>query len=341
MVEIEESTAAGYAKEQALFPVDAQVQAEWLSGGVSNAVFLLTEPATGRQLILKQARGQLRTAAAWHSRLDRVWREVAALKLLHRLVDRSMVPEVLFEDRQNYLFAMTAVPAGHVVWKQSLLAGESRPDVVHQLGTFLGQVHAGTWGGANVPPELQDQQVFDELRLDPYYRWTARQQPDVADELLELAAETAARRDCLTLADFSPKNILLCAGRLTVLDFETAHVGDPGFDLGFFTTHLVLKAIHLPNSRDNLLAGVQTFLAAYHGEFVDPRLSADIEARGLRHLAACLLARVDGKSPVDYLSRDEQGFVRTFVKPLLKSSRSNWPEFETRLRDALSRRTTA
>jgi 5-methylthioribose kinase len=334
MLEIDESTAAAYAIAGGLFPGDSDLRSEWLSGGVSNAVFLVTDPVTGRSLILKQAREQLRTVAEWRSRLDRIWREVAALKLLGRLVPGQMVPQVLFEDRENYLFAMTAVPAGHVVWKQRLLAGDIEPGIFGQLGAFLGRVHARTWGGANVPVELYDKTVFDELRLDPYYRWTAPRQPSVAVELLELATKTSQRRDCLTLADFSPKNILLFQGQLTVLDFETAHLGDPAFDLGFFVTHLVLKAIHLPGHRDEILRGVRAFLDVYYREFPDPDLPREIESRFPRHLAGCLLARVDGKSPVDYLSSEEQAFVRNFVIPLIKSPAANWSDFESQLNAA-------
>jgi 5-methylthioribose kinase len=331
MVEIDESTAADYALAHGLFPIGSTLRSEWLTGGVSNAVILVTDQSTGRQLILKQAREQLRTAAEWRSRLDRIWREVAALNLLETLAPAGMVPEVLFEDRDNYLFGMTAVPAGHVIWKQRLLAGDIQPEVFQQLGSFLGRVHAGTWRGARVPAELENQDVFNELRLDPYYRWTAQRQPAVRDELLDLAASTASRRDCLTLADFSPKNILLFNDRLTVLDFETAHLGDPAFDLGFFVTHLVLKAIHLPRSRDAILRGVRQFLDAYHREFPTPIVPAGIESRFPRHLAGCLLARVDGKSPVDYLSVEEQGVVRELVLPLIKSPAGNWLAFESQL----------
>lgn len=338
MVEIDESNAADYAIERGLFPSVTRLRSEWLSGGVSNAVLEITDVETGRRLILKQAREQLRTATEWRSRLDRIWREVAALRVLRTLVPDGTVPEVMFEDRKNFLFAMTAVPVGHLTWKHVLLDGGSRPDVYRELGEFLGRVHANTWQGANVPGELDDPQVFDELRLDPYYRWTARQQPDVSSELEELVASTVSRRDCLTLADFSPKNILLFEGRLTVLDFETAHLGDPAFDLGFFLTHLVLKAIHLPASRTDILFGVRNFLAAYHQEFARPDASREIETRSQLHLGACLLARVDGKSPVDYLSPEEQALVRSFTKPLLKSPAASWLDSESQLNLAIARR---
>jgi len=43
----------------------------------------------------------------------------------------------------------------------------------------------------------------------------------------------SAHRICLVLADFSPKNILITDQGIHLVDFETAHYGDPAFDLGF------------------------------------------------------------------------------------------------------------
>ena len=96
----------------------------------------------------------------------------------------------------------------------------------------------------------------------------------------------------------------------------------------------MLKSIHLPASREAILRGVRTFLDAYHREFSSRDIPTEIESRFPRHLAGCLLARVDGKSPVDYLSSEEQAVVRKFVIPLIKSPAVNWRDFESQLNAA-------
>jgi 5-methylthioribose kinase len=331
MVEIEETTAPAYALERGLFPAGAKIRAEWLSGGVSNVVLRLTDSVSGRELILKQARERLRVQADWRSRLDRIWREVLVLRTIVAIFPERTVPAVLDEDRENYAFAMTAAPRDHIVWKAELLDGRLRPGLLPELGGFLSRVHALSSSGDVLPSELRDKQVFDELRLDPYYRWTAGRHPEVARALDRLIAETEARAEGLTLADFSPKNILLWDDRFTVIDFETAHIGDPAFDLGFCLTHLVLKCLHLATLREALLDGIHAFWAAYRAG-LPPALAAAIEQRSMVHLAACLLARVDGKSPVDYLNDGERQWVRQFAIAALNDGSPDWADFESRLR---------
>lgn len=330
MIEIQETTAPAYALERGLFPAGADVRAEWLSGGVSNVVLRLTDHPSGREIILKQARERLRVQAEWRSRLDRIWREVSVLRTIGPLFSEGTVPTVLYEDRENYLFAMSAAPRDHVVWKSELLSGRLREDLLPELGAFLANVHSLSRTIA-LPPELRDKLVFDELRLDPYYRWTAARHPEVATPLNRLVAETATREDGLTLADFSPKNILLWGDRWTVIDFETAHIGDPAFDLGFFLTHLVLKSLHIGSLRQSLLRGIQSFWSAYRAGLPAGQFEA-IEQRSMMHLAACMLARVDGKSPVDYLDEREQQCVRIFATGALNDPPPGWTSFEDRLR---------
>jgi 5-methylthioribose kinase len=334
MIEIQETTAPAYALKHRLFPTGADVRAEWLSGGVSNVVLRLTDDASGREIILKQARERLRVQADWRSRLDRIWREVSVLRTIGPLFPGGTVPRVLYEDRENYLFAMSAAPRDHVVWKAELLSGRLRADLLPQLGAFLASVHALSAHGAQLPSELRDKQVFDELRLDPYYRWTASRHPEVANALNRLVAETAACEDGLTLADFSPKNILLWGDRWTVIDFETAHFGDPAFDLGFFLTHLVLKSLHVISLRQSLLQGIEAFWNAYRSGLTSAQAPA-IEQRSMVHLAACMLARVDGKSPVDYLDVGEQQWVRQFTTDALNAPPQSWLEMESRLQAAM------
>lgn len=338
MRDINETNAADYARQVGLFPESAPVQAECLAGGVSNIVLLLRNEASGQEIVLKQAREKLRVAADWRSRLDRVWREVLALRTLATLLPAGTVPEVLFEDRENYLFAMTAAPRDHVVWKSELLAGRLAPGVAGALGSLLGVVHSQTWNGRNVSPVLRDRQVFDELRIDPYYRWIATRDPEMQPALQQLIDQTMTREDCLTLADFSPKNILLADGRIILLDFETAHVGDPAFDVGFFLTHLLLKSLHVSQIREALLHEIREFWSAYRREFSDPAIASAIETRTGAHLAACLLARVDGKSPVDYLTPEERPCVRRFARSLLPAPPENWPDFELAARGNLFER---
>jgi 5-methylthioribose kinase len=298
-----------------------------LGGGVSNVV-LLVELGDGDRWVLKQSRAQLRTELAWFSRLDRIWAETTALRLLDSLLPPGTVPSVLFEDRANYLFAMTCAPEGAEPWKARLLRGAPDHDRAKAAGTILGSIHTRTLGDAVLDrPPLNDRTVFDQLRIDPYYRQIARSHVDMTPQVsaliegLDDPVETT-----FVHADFSPKNMLTHAGGFMIVDFETAHAGDPAFDLGFFLSHLILKAFREARRMSDVapaLGRIDAFWTGYlevtGGHINDARAS-----RGAMHAAACCLARVDGKSPVDYLRELDQDAVRRFAGDALMADSPDW-----------------
>lgn len=315
--------------------IAARSSAEVLSGGVSNVVMRVTVP-DGEDFVVKQSRAQLRTQAVWFSQPERIWRERDVLDVLSRVTPSGMVPKLLFEERDNFLFAMEAIPREHLVWKTCLLNGEADGSIGRRLGETLAMIHARTTGDSDLRERLGDRTIFDELRLDPFYRFVAERQPELRPALGRLIDETLATSTCLVLGDFSPKNILLVPSesssdgerpRLVLVDFETGHFGDPAFDLGFFLSHLLLKTIKHARRADVFLDMVREFWSAYRGAGFQP-VSPDCQQAGqdenlpheqhtVLHLAACMLARVDGKSTVDYLTSEAQSLVRSITRDWL------------------------
>lgn len=289
-----------------------EATASELAWGVSNIVLRVDTPA--RSFVVKQSRKQLRTPIDWFSQLERVWREVDTMRALEGLLPAGSVPRVLFEDRENYLFAMEAVEADHRVWKAELLAGQFDESIARRLGSLLALVHRDSADRKDLLNTLGDRTIFDELRLDPFYRYTAEtaSDADLASSLRSLIHDTLTSQQCLVLADFSPKNILLTSSGPVVVDFETAHIGDPGFDIGFFLSHLLLKLIrHHPRAAE-VSALARAFWRAYLTETgPSPVGQTEFERQCVRHLGACMLARVDGKSRVDYLT---EAWQRTLVR---------------------------
>jgi len=328
MREVTPETAAAYLRDTGRVPEGRAVDARALGWGVSNIV-MRVDIEGQYPIVLKQARERLRTKMLWISRLERIWTEQAALELLADLLPEGAVPRVLFADAENYLFAMTCAPDDSAVWKERLLLGETDVAVARQAGTVLGAMHAGTVGHPALRGPLADTTVFDQLRIDPFYRTVARAHPDLAGSLERLTAETAAVPvPTFVHADFSPKNILVHGQGLTVVDFETAHAGDPAFDLGFFLSHLLLKAVRARPHELPYLGLIRAFWSAYRtrlGSALDA--DAGLSRRANAHTAACALARVDGKSPVDYLDNDAQDAVRHFARAALPAAPEDWDEF--------------
>jgi 5-methylthioribose kinase len=324
MREVTADTAADYLRETGRVPAGRAIAARELGGGVSNVVIRVD--VEGRApLVLKQSRVRLRTQAEWISRLDRIWIEQEALGLLATLLPPGTVPEILFEDRENYLFAMACAPDDAVVWKARLLAGAADPAVARQAGTILATIHAGATGHPALAGPLAGTLVFDQLRIDPYYRRIAQVHPDLEPPLRALIASMACPpRATFVHGDFSPKNILVHARGLTLVDFETAHAGDPAFDLGFFLSHLILKAFRAAPRAEPYLELTRQFWEAYRrGAGDDP----ERVRRGIAHASACTLARIDGKSPVDYRDDLDPDAVRRLARAALRVEPIDWEAF--------------
>jgi len=337
---LDESTAADYLRETGRVGPSERLVVRELAGGVSNMVLLVerNEREDG-DFVLKQGREQLRTAQPWFASLERVWREVAVLNVCHKLLatDRdelrpvaACVPEILFEDKQNFLFAMSPAPRPHATWKAELLAGEADCEVAAAAGRLLGRLHAASWHDSALAESLGDRSLFDALRVDPYYRTLAAHRADAKAATNRLIASLEANCCALVHADFSPKNLLHSKARLTLVDFETGHFGDPAFDLGFFLSHLVLKACLKHPEHERYLALTKVFQQAYD-EVMQTRLTADevtrLWSRGTQNFAGCVWARLDGKSPVEYLSEERhREQIRSLAREVFAAGEGTWDD---------------
>ncbi len=299
-------------------------RAEPLGWGVSNAVFRIETP--DRLFVLKQSRPQLRTRDAWFSDLDRVYREQEVMQVLYPLLPVPTVPEVLFTDRDNYVFAMSHAPPGSQVWKETLLAGRVDVAIGERAGWILGLIHQGTAQDPGLVERFHDATVFVQLRVDPFYRRIQERRPEVAEAVEQVVDRMMVTREALCHGDYSPKNILTHAHGFTLVDYETAHLGDPSMDLGFFLSHLLLKTVKQPPRQGEFFELMRAFWRGYAG-VVRFRPVAELEARGIQHAAVCALARIDGTSPVDYLPEEpKREAVRRLGRHLLWDRPTAWED---------------
>jgi tRNA A-37 threonylcarbamoyl transferase component Bud32 len=240
------------------------------------------------------------------------------------------VPQFLFEDRENYLYAMSAAPAEHVVWKHELLSGVARRDVARSCGTLLGTLHAKSWHDASLARLLDDRRFFVDLRLDPYYWQIARVCESLSPDIERLIDSVWSERHCLVHGDFSPKNLLVCGNRLWLIDFEVGHYGDPAFDVGFFLSHLVLKAYYHSPRDGPFFDLIDDFWGDYCAAMTDtisPDEMAALVRRSIQNLAGCALARLDGKSKIDYLADPpRRDAVRELCRIIFKHQPAQWSD---------------
>ena len=268
-----------------------------LSGGGSSFIAVIDEE-TGAW-IAKAARQRLDVQAEWIADPRRAHREGIILRALGGSLGPVRVPGVYRMHDAPPILELEWIGPPAVSWKAELLAGRADLAVVQALAEGMAVLHE-----LPVPPELagldgtdpEGAALFDSLRLDPYYRQVAADRPEHAAALDALIADCtgaqAARAARLVHGDFTPKNVLVTGGPPVLLDWEVIHAGDPAFDLGMLSAHLILKACLIPA----LWPAARALARAYRGP-ADP-------ARAVRHAGAIMLARLWGKSRVEYLTAE-------------------------------------
>ena len=238
MIELTVHNAADYLRRKGWIGSEP-VEVDSLGWGVSNAVLRVRTP--NQTFVLKQSRPQLRTRDAWFSNLDRVYREQEVMQMLGTVLPAPAVPEVLFSDRENFVFAMSQAPPGARVWKEILLDCEIDRSVAARAGYILGLMHEATGRDASLVEPFRDHTVFVQLRVEPFYDRIVERHPDLAEHVKPVIVRLVTEKIALCHGDYSPKNILVHDRGFTLVDYETAHYGDASMDLGFFLSHIILK----------------------------------------------------------------------------------------------------
>ncbi len=291
-----------------------------LRGGVSNRTVWVGR-GEGEDWVLKQALAKLRVQVDWFSDPKRIQREAAALRWLARIIP-GHVPRFVFHDDEQNILAMSAIPQPHCNWKTALLNGQAEPRFARLFGRLLAKIHGAAQQHPALAQEFAERRFFEELRLEPYYGYTAAQVPAAASFLARLIEATRARRHALVHGDYSPKNVLIQRETLIILDYEVIHFGDPAFDIGFSLTHFLSKAHHLPARREALLELARQYWRSYRCELT-PQLREIVGQFAAQHTVACLLARVAGRSPLEYLAEFERARQRHIALKLMKDDISD------------------
>jgi tRNA A-37 threonylcarbamoyl transferase component Bud32 len=284
---------------------------EALTGGVSSEIILVEDG--DHRFVVKRALAKLRVRDDWFADTGRSSVEQSYLRVAGALLP-SCVPRVLFADPNAGWFAMEYLGEGFVNWKAQLLSGCAEPSTAARAGEALGVIHRETWGDAAIAAEFATGPNFYQLRIEPYLETAARRVPDLAGPLLEEVARLQGTALALVHGDFSPKNILVAPDRIVLLDAEVGWFGDPVFDTAFLLNHLLLKALLHANAPDAMIESARIFWTTY-AKALGARVDARFESRTARLLLCLMLARVHGKSPVEYLPEaPQQRCVVEFVR---------------------------
>lgn len=269
-----------------------------LTGGVSSDILLAT--VRERQFCIKRALRRLKVAALWEAPVERNAAEAAWMRTVAQWLPDS-VPRLLGEDASQGLFAMQYLPQEqYPVWKNQLRDGIIDGEFAAAVGARLVEIHRRSANRTDLAGQFANDATFEPIRIEPYLRATALAHPDLADSLERIAATTLATKRALVHGDISPKNILCGPAGPVFLDAECAWYGDPAFDLAFCLNHLLLKGSWKPQWQARYRECFDRLGKAYLSR-VDWEPPEAFEERCARLLPGLWLARIDGKSPVEYL----------------------------------------
>jgi len=310
-----EDTVVAYLINKGIISATDKTEVEVLTGGVSNVVLAIT--TSNKKLVLKQALAELKVAEKWEADQRRAIVEANAIALFHKL-SPDQVPNLVFLDPDRFILILDRVPVGSTVWKTDLLDGVINPDVAGVLGKTLAQWH--NFGETNKEARLQfmEDSLFEQLRVDPFYRFVAAKNDLLKPIIKKLISELEGDKTTIVHGDFSPKNIMVGMDeQVYILDFEVTHVGNPVFDLAFLLAHLLCKLFRTSEPLDEKMfnASAQRFFTSYQ------EIRSISESLSL-HTALIALARVEGKSPVNYLDKVQQDSLVKYTKGILGAGKA-------------------
>ena len=309
-------TLVARLRREGLLREDEPVEIAELPGGISSELHLVRQ--RGRSLVVKRALEKLRALDDWHSDPARNRYEQRYLRYVAGFLPGA-VPRVLFGGEDDGYFGMEYLGDGFASWKTTLLAGEFAPATANAVMALLGRIHAESRGRREIAREFDTTAIFRQLRTDPYLRTTGGRHPALRALLEAEALRLEGVRECLVHGDFSPKNILVGPGRTVVLDCEVAWYGDPSFDIAFLLNHICLKALLHAPADPGFAPLFASAVAGYFGAAgMSAAAAADLDRRSARLLPMLMLARVDGKSPAEYLCDErKKQLVREWAAEIL------------------------
>lgn len=268
----------------------------------------------GDLFVVKRALPKLRVKDEWLADVSRNRYEQMYIAYVARLLP-SAVPSLRPGPMDRGYFAMEFLGPEFSSWKQMLLRGEARVEDAVSAASLLGTIHAHSATDSEAAQQFDTTANFIQLRIDPYLLTTGKRHPELHSLFDAEAERLAATRQCLVHGDFSPKNLMVSQPRMVLLDCEVAWYGDPAFDLAFLLTHFLLKGLYHAPRQLGFDIMCQSFWQRYvevAGHAIDTQA---LESRVARLLLMLLLARIDGKSPVEYVTNPQQAdWVRQFTR---------------------------
>lgn len=295
------------------FLKNENIETEKLTGGVSSDIYLITDGEN--RFVIKEALPRLKVEDEWYADTSRNQVEQEFIRYIQQFLPDA-VPEILYSDREHGYFVMEYLDSSFKNWKKQLLQAKFEPATAKKAARLLADIHLYSKQNEKAGKRFNTTPNFKSLRIEPYLITTGNRHPELKELFHSEADRLENHREALVHGDFSPKNIMVKSGRIVLLDHEVAWFGDPAFDVAFLLNHLYLKML-LNADRVDRLPDLRRIVWDTYFDRIGRNRREGMESDVGRLLLMLMLARVDGKSPVEYLGDAEQEVVRSFVHDLL------------------------
>lgn len=323
-----------YLEKMGLISDKNNTYTHYFPGGVSGAAAIVK--TDDGDVLVKQAYEHLKVAAEWKCDPKRIKVENDAL-IQYRKIVPDCVPAPISFDEENWIMIREAVPEDWKMWKADLMDGILNWEIARKSIDSLCKVHNATALDEEVREKFKEARFFYELRISPYIEYLINVYPELREKADKLYHLLMTKQIALIHGDYSPKNILVKDNDICILDFEVAYFGNPCFDTAFFSNHFLLKAVKNRDISEKYIEMLAYMMDRYfdNTKYADRR---EMERMTVQTLGFLFLARVDGKSPVEYLKREEdKQIVRKAAMRIIKEECDSYCQVFGILRDELKR----
>ncbi len=311
---LDKKSIPAYLQRKKLLSTDEPLQIRQIGNGQKNLIYHVSTPS--QSLILKQALPRVQIKERWWIDRKRIFHEKNCIEVLAQILPPDVIPDVLLEDRTDFILVTTAPPKDAVSWEEELGWGRINLQIAAQSGELLATVHNETAGNCDLKALFKETKPFFQLRIEPHYQRVVQAFPDLKKIINAQANQLLKDRRTLVLGDLRPRNVWIDNGQVYLVDFATAHFGNPSFDLAFYASDLCLRAMHYSIQKAAFLEAINVFWNAYF-RTAEYDLAAEAEKMAVSDLGCLLLSATDGREPVNYFSEPMEGLSRRIAQSLI------------------------
>ena len=299
---------------------DDIVSIQPLAGGIASDIALVETDY--KKFCVKFALPKMRVKADWYAPVERNRTEFLWLKLAAELAPEC-TPNLYGYSDTVHGFAMEYLQGPNTyMWKSSLFEKSPSTTVADSVGRLIGRMHASSAQPGFNRAQFDSKNIFYDMRIEPYILHLSAKHPELRTIFAHVADKLHSSEISLVHGDVSPKNIMIHNDRTILVDAECASMGEPAFDIAFCLNHFFLKAILRPDCKKDFLNAALAFWESYQS-WINWEPISILEQRIASLLPILGLARIDGKSPVEYFGPKEHEQVREIVIPLIVEPQDN------------------